>query len=115
MNLAPTQNITLTFSWNTTGLRPCRTHTIWAETTAIQGELNLDNNIFVDGQVKIKMLGDINGDDKIDIYDVVAATSIYGYREGDPGWNPEADVAPPWGIINIYDIVAITSLYGQTC
>ena len=66
------------------------------------------------GPVKMKMLGDINGDRKIDIIDVVAATSIYGSREGDPNWNPECDVASPWGVIDILDVVVITSRYGQT-
>lgn len=112
-NLTPGQNITLVFICNTTGLQLGK-HEIWAEAATVQGEINTDNNVFIYGQVKIKMVGDVDGDGKIGIYDVVLATSIYGSQVGDPYWNPEADGAPPWGIINIYDIVVITSVYGQT-
>lgn len=56
-------------------------------------------------------LGDINGDGVVDIYDIVLATVAYGSKLGDPHWNPRADIAPPWGVINIYDIVTIASNY----
>ncbi len=114
-DLAPGQNCSLIFTWNTSGLEPCNNYTIKAEATQVPYEVSLEDNIFIDGDVKIKMIGDINGDDIIDIYDVVAVASIYGSREGDPDWNPEADLAPEWGVINIYDLVTLTSRYGQTC
>jgi thermitase len=113
--LAPGANTTLVFSWNTTGLTPCSNFTIWAEVSEVPYELNLDNNIFVDGWVKIKMLGDINGDGVVDLYDIVLLCSIYGIREGDPAWNPEADLAPEWGIINLYDAVVVSMNYGKSC
>lgn len=115
VDLLPKQNITLTLWWNTSALTPCHTYNIWAEATSVSGEVNIENNVFIGVQVKIKMLGDVNGDGNINIYDVVLVASIYGCKEGDPNWNSEADLAPPWGLINIYDIVVITSVYGQKC
>jgi hypothetical protein len=115
VDLAPNQNITLVFTWNTTGLQPCNNYTIKAEASQLPYEIDVENNVYIDGFVKIKMIGDVNGDGVIDIYDVTAASAIYGSQEGDPNWNPDADVAPQWGIINIYDIVTIASRYGQTC
>lgn len=112
--LLPGTNITLTFVWDTAGITPGQNYTLRAEAQPVLGEANLANNNMTYGPVKMKMLGDINGDRKIDILDVVAATSIYGSREGDPNWNPECDVASPWGVIDILDIVVITSRYGQT-
>jgi len=111
----PWTNVTLTFSWNTTGLTPCSNFTIWAEASPVPYELNPDNNIFTDGWVKIKLLGDINGDGKVDLYDATALSTIYGRREGDPDWNPEADLAPEWGIINLYDAVTLLVTYGKSC
>ena len=60
------------------------------------------------------MLGDPNGDDIINIYDIVLAAAAYNSRPGDPNWNPEADIAQPYQHINIFDIVTISSKYGQT-
>jgi nitrous oxidase accessory protein len=57
--------------------------------------------------------GDINHDLKIDIYDVVQITAIYGSQEGDDNWNPHADITEPSGIIDIYDVVTCTKDYGQ--
>ena len=115
ITLAPWSNTTLTFQWNTSGLTPCNNFTIRAEASLVPYEIDSTDNIFYDGWVKIKMIGDINGDGVIDILDIVAITIIYGAREGDPGWNPDADVAAPWGIIDILDLVTVSAKYGSSC
>ena len=114
-DLPPKTNITLIFQWNTTGLQPCNNYTIKAEASHVPYELDLENNIYIDGFVKIKMIGDVNGDGIVDIYDVTLAAASYGSTEGDPNWNPDADVAPLWGVIDIYDLVTIASKYGSAC
>ena len=55
--------------------------------------------------------GDVNHDLKIDIYDVVRITGVYGSQQGDPNWNCHSDIAEPYGIINIYDVVTCTKDY----
>ena len=55
--------------------------------------------------------GDVNHDLKIDIYDVVRITGVYGSKQGDLNWNPHSDIAEPYGIINIYDVVTCTKDY----
>jgi len=57
--------------------------------------------------------GDVNFDHKVDILDIVAITSKYGSKSGDPNWNPEVDIQPS-GKIDITDVVTATSKYGQT-
>lgn len=114
-NLAPDQNITLIFTWDTIGLEPCNNYTIKAEASPVQYETNLENNVYIDGFVKIKMIGDVNGDGKIDIYDIVLVISAYGCKEGDSNWIPDADVAPQYGVIDIYDVVTVASKYGAQC
>jgi len=57
--------------------------------------------------------GDVNHDLKVDIYDVVRITAVYGSREGDDNWNPHSDIAEPYGIIDIYDVVRCTGYYGK--
>lgn len=60
------------------------------------------------------LLGDINFDWIVNIYDIVKITTAYGSRSGDPNWNPFADIVPSWGIINIYDVVVATANYGKS-
>lgn len=57
--------------------------------------------------------GEVNGDGKVDIYDIVLACVAYSSKKGDPNWNPVADTAPPWDRIDIYDVVVIAGHYGK--
>ena len=115
VTLSPWSTVTLIFVWNTSGLEPCNNFTIWAETSTVPYEINVENNVYWDGWVKIKMLGDINGDGKIDLFDAVELISCYGSKLGDPNYNPDADIAPEYGKIDIYDAVTLLYGYGQTC
>lgn len=108
------ENATLKFNWNTTGLAPGSNFTIWAEASQVPFETNILNNFCYDGWVKITMVGDLNGDDIINIYDIVLAATAYDSRPGDPNWNPEADIAKPYEHVDIFDMVTIASKYGQT-
>lgn len=56
---------------------------------------------------------DVNCDGKVDIFDIILATSIYDSREDELNWNPNVNYAPPWNRIDIYDLVTIASYYGQ--
>jgi len=114
-DLLPGSNTTIVFMWNTTGLEPCTNYTISAEASPVLYELDLTNNVLVNGWVKIKILGDVNGDGKIDIFDIVLTGDAYGSVEGDPLWNPEADVAPRYGVVDIFDIVTVGAKYGESC
>jgi hypothetical protein len=58
--------------------------------------------------------GDVNNDQKVDIYDLVIAAATYHLEPGDQDWNPLADVAPKWRVIDIFDLVTIASHYGET-
>jgi len=64
--------------------------------------------------VKEKVLGDLNGDGEINIYDVVLAAQAYKSTPDDPNWNPLADLAPPYGIIDIFDIITMIYNFGRS-
>jgi len=115
VTLNPWTMILLTFYWDTTGMESCHNHTIWAEASMVPYEIDLTNNVYYDGWVKIKYLGDINGDGQVDIFDAVLLLHAYGSHEGDPNWEPDADMAPPWGVVDLYDAVTLTSRYGLGC
>jgi hypothetical protein len=65
-------------------------------------------------EIKQTLIGDLNGDRKVDIYDVVTVTVAYDGTPTDSRWNQLADLAAPWNKINIYDVVVVTRVYGKT-
>ncbi|MCW4053227.1 MAG: hypothetical protein NWE78_08495 [Candidatus Bathyarchaeota archaeon] len=58
-------------------------------------------------------LADVNGDLKVDIFDVVTASLAYGSAPSDSIWNVNCDVSMPYGLIDILDIVLFATEYGQ--
>jgi len=65
-------------------------------------------------EIKHTIIGDLNGDRKVDIYDVVIVAVAYDATPADARWNPLADLAAPWNKINIYDVVMVTRNYNKT-
>jgi hypothetical protein len=63
--------------------------------------------------IEVEMPGDVNMDGKVDIYDVIAASSTFGSRPGDPNWNSAADENDD-ALVNIFDMIIIASNFGTT-
>ena len=51
-DLAPGENITLIFTWNTTGV-PLGNYTIWAEASIVPGETDTADNNYINGFIRI--------------------------------------------------------------
>jgi len=113
-NLAPNEERTMYYVWNTTGLPECSNYTISAEVTPLPYEIDLEDNYLTDGYVKIKIYGDINGDNKVDIYDVAIVAYSFGSYPGHPRWNPEADLNRDESV-DIRDVAIVASNFGRTC
>ena len=114
-NLPPEENATLTFLWDTTNQTtfPKGNYTISAYIHPVQGETNIIDNLLIDGIVKITIAGDINGDNIVDIFDLVQVASSYGSTSEDPNWNIYADLNGD-GVVDIFDLVIVASHYGET-
>ena len=104
----------LLFAWNTSGLPPCANYTLNAEAETVPYEMDIADNTFTDGKIQIKLMGDVNGDCIVDLYDLTAVALAFSSSTGDPNWNPEADLKED-GTIDIFDIVTIVVNYGRTC
>jgi len=91
-NLPPNTQITLTFKWNTSLVTPCKNYTLRAEASILPYEYNTDNNVYVDCSVKVRMLGDVDGNGVINMNDMYFAAKAFGSRPGYPSWNPLADI-----------------------
>jgi hypothetical protein len=64
------------------------------------------------------ILGDLNGDRKIDMKDLAIVAKAFGTVPGVPRWNPAADITGPNGVpdgkVDMYDIAFVAKHFGQT-
>lgn len=71
-------------------------------------------NAFVHIDVFLRAPADLDGNGRVAINDIITAVIAYGARPGDSTWNPEADLAPRYGVVDIIDLVTIAYHYGET-
>jgi len=120
LDLASGTEIVEVFTWNTSGLVPCHNYSMSAQATFVPFEYNTTNNVFVDGYIKIRYVGDINGDGKVDIKDVAIVAAAFGTDPSHPRWNPDADITGPVylvpdGKVDIRDISLVARNFGNGC
>ena len=56
--------------------------------------------------------GDVNNDNKVNIFDLAAVGLAYGSREGEGNWNGDADLNMD-GQVNIFDMATVGKNYGD--
>ena len=114
-NLSPYSDTTLMFSWDTTDVTPCAAvpYTIWAVASEVPGETNTANNIYIDGEVKVKIKGDINGDGIVNILDAILLAGAFGSTPEDPNWNQRCDINSD-NVVNILDAIMLGRNFGRT-
>ncbi len=67
------------------------------------------------GSVSVMLLtGDVNGNCKVDIFDLAAVGLAFGSQPGDSNWNENADLIGD-DIINIFDLATVGLNYGKIC
>jgi len=111
-NLAPGVSATVNFIWNTTGVAK-GTYTISANASEVTEETDTADNGYVDGIVKVKMLGDVDGDSDVDSMDLFTLAAVYGTKTGDPLYNPNCDFDGD-GDIDSMDLFTLAANYGKT-
>jgi len=114
VNLAPSAEITLTFTWNTSAVAPCHNYTITGKIAILPWEFNATNNIYIDGNVKVRFMGDVDGNGQVDIFDVRLIAECFGSYPGNPRWNPDYDLNQSGGI-DIFDIRLAAKNFGKQC
>jgi hypothetical protein len=113
-DLQPKENVTITFNWDTGTVSPSLTpYTIMANATVLPHESNTTDNTLVDGTVKLKILGDVNGDGTVNITDLMTWDAAYLSHPGDPNWNEQADIDYN-GVVDKADANIIIEHYKET-
>jgi hypothetical protein len=113
-NLPPNTQITLVFKWNTSLVTPCRNYTLRAEASILPYEYNTDNNVYVDGSVKVRILGDVDGSGVVDMNDLYLIAKAFGSRPEYSSWNPYADIDGNKKV-DMHDLWLVCRIFGKKC
>ena len=113
-NLEPGENITITLTWDTAEIPPCHNYTIVATVTIKAPDNNPADNIYVNGAIRVKLFGDVNDDQVIDISDLSITAQAYGSYPGHPRWLLAADINMNLSV-DICDLALIAKNYGKAC
>jgi hypothetical protein len=101
----------LTFAWNTAGLA-YGNYIVSAYAQPVAGQNDTSGNDFTLGTLKVTIPGDINGDFKVNLADLVALAQAYGSKPGNSNWNANADIDGK-GVVGLSDLVILAQHYGQ--
>ncbi len=110
ITLAGGKSIFLNFTWLTTGLATGN-YTISSNATQVSGETDTWNNTLTGAQVFLTIPGDLNGDSKVSLLDLVMLANSYGTPPGDSKWTPNADIDDN-GVVGLTDLVILAQHYG---
>jgi hypothetical protein len=116
VGLAPNATTTVVFVFDTmqSWIVPCHNYTLSAEASQLPFEIDILNNFLEDGQIHVKMMGDINGDGAVNYYDAILAGTAFGTKPGDPNWNPNADLNCD-NFVNYLDVIILGRNFGAVC
>lgn len=99
------------FTWNTTGVA-YGDYSTSAYAQPVEGETNTTNNNKTGGLVAVSIPGDINGDFKVSLRDLVLFGRAFGSKPDDANWNPNADIDGN-GMVDPSDFIIIAQNYQQ--
>ncbi|MEM2702777.1 MAG: dockerin type I domain-containing protein, partial [Candidatus Bathyarchaeia archaeon] len=103
---------TITFAWNTTGFAKGN-YTIWAYAWPVPGETNTeDNTKYFDEIVKVTIPGDVDGDFKVKMDDIMLLVKAFGSKIGQPKYDPNCDINYD-GKISMDDIMIAVKNFGK--
>jgi PKD repeat protein len=114
ISMPPGENQTISFPWDTTSVEYCHNYTLTAVASIAFLDNNPADNTLSDGNIKVRIMGDINGDGKVDGKDITLAALAFGTVPGDARWNLDFDINQD-GKIDGRDLTLIALRFGMAC
>ena len=113
-NLLPGENVTLVFTWNTSETTQSlyTLYNIKAEASTVTNETETDNNLFTDGPITVVIHYDYNGDQVVNILDIIAVSNAFGSTPESSRWSIRGDLNGD-GRITVNDLILIARSFGQ--
>jgi parallel beta-helix repeat protein len=112
-NLNVTGYAILTFAWNTTGLR-ISNYIVSAYASPVPGQTDTSENSFTLGMSSVTVPGDVNGDFKTGLPDLVLLANSYASKPANANWKPNADIDGN-NVVGLSDLAILAQHYGQHC
>lgn len=111
LTLAGLETADVSLNLNTTGLA-YGNYTLKAYARPVANESRTLDNACVGRQVTVTIPGDISGNLKVDLSDLVLLAQAYGSKPADPNWNTNADIDGN-NAVGLSDLVTLAQHYGQ--
>ncbi len=99
------------FAWNTYGFARGN-YTLRAEANAVVGEVYVGDNVRTEGEVAVKLLGDVDSNCLVEVRDLWAMGKAYGSIPSSPSWNEEADLNGD-NAVNMTDVSSLSGNFGS--
>ncbi len=113
-DLPPNEETIIIIAWDTSSVTSCHNYTIKAIALPVPNELDLGDNTLTNGKVKIRIMGDLDGNGVVDMRDIQIVIDAFGGYPGKPKWNFYADLNRD-GRIDLRDIGICASNFQKTC
>lgn len=113
-SLQPSNQSTISFTFTTSNLQPCRNYSISARAEPVPNEIDISDNYLADGEIKVKLMGDVNEDRIVNMVDVGLIINAFGSYKGHSKWNEDADLNGS-GFIDMKDVALAISNFGKSC
>jgi hypothetical protein len=97
-------------SWNVKDFTPCTSYLIRVTMTDANNRTGVEKLLV--HITSPTLIGDINGDGTVDIYDAIMLANAYNSIPIDPRWNPKADMNND-NIVDIFDAIILANNYGR--
>jgi hypothetical protein len=102
----------LAFNWSTSSFA-YGNYTIKAYASPVPSEVyTRNNNLIMWGFLTVTIPGDINGDGKVNLQDLVLLANAYKSKPGDANWNPNADIDGN-NIVGLTDLTNLAINYNR--
>jgi hypothetical protein len=112
VSLVSGYNLSSTLPWSTSGFSKGN-YTLIGSVEPVGNETITADNTFVSGSILVTIPGDLSGDLKVTLSDLVILANAYGSTPGDIKWNPDSDINGN-GKVDLPDLVILALNYGKT-